>query len=243
MRTGTGVRLERASARPRWRTRIRAAAAAILTIAAVTGLPGQGQTRHPVTGRTIASVMSVDGHRWLDRAEREQEEAPSKAIAALDLRPGMVVADVGAGSGYYTMRLARAVGTTGRVFATDVQRGMLDLIDQRVAGERLTNVTTILGAAEDPGLPAGSLDLILMVDVYHELQTPQTFMRRLRETLKPTGRLVLLEFRKEDPKVPIREEHKMTIDEARRELAADGFAFDRSIDVLPWQHILVFTPR
>jgi ubiquinone/menaquinone biosynthesis C-methylase UbiE len=198
------------------------------------------QARHPITGRVIAPLMSVEGHRWLDRPEREEEEAHTKAIAALDIKPGMTVADIGAGSGYYTMRLAGAVGPRGKVYATDVQRGMLDLIERRIADERVTNVSTVLGTAENPSLPAAALDLAVMVDVYHELQSPQTFMRRLREMLKPDGRLVLLEFRKEDPKVPIRLEHKMSVDEARRELAADGFAFERVIDVLPWQHILVF---
>lgn len=198
------------------------------------------QARHPVTGRVIAPVMSVEGHRWLDRPEREDEEAPTKAIAALDIRAGMTVADIGAGSGYYTMRLSRAVGPTGKVFATDVQRGMLDLIDRRIADERVTNVTTVLGTADNPSVPAQALDLALMVDVYHELQSPQTFMRRLRDAMKADGRLVLLEFRKEDPNVPIRLEHKMSVDEARRELTADGFVFDRVIDVLPWQHILIF---
>jgi ubiquinone/menaquinone biosynthesis C-methylase UbiE len=204
---------------------------------------GVAQERHPITGRVIAPVMSVEGHRWLDRPEREEEEAPAKAIAALDIKPGMTVADIGAGSGYYSLRLAHAVGPAGKVYATDVQRGMLDLIEQRIGAERLTNVATVLGTAENPNLPAGALDLALMVDVYHELQAPQTFMRRLRDTLKPDGRLVLLEFRKEDPKVPIRLEHKMSVDEARRELTADGFVFDRVIDVLPWQHVLVFKPR
>jgi ubiquinone/menaquinone biosynthesis C-methylase UbiE len=215
---------------------------ASLLVAAL-GIVVLAQARHPVSGRVIASVMSVEGHRWLDRPEREDEEAPTKAIAALDIKPGMAVADIGAGSGYYTMRLSRSVGPTGKVFATDVQRGMLDLIDRRMADEHVTNVTTVLGTAENPSLPAGAIDLALMVDVYHELQSPQTFMRRLRDTLKPDGRLVLLEFRKEDPKVPIRAEHKMSVDEARRELTADGFVFDRVIDVLPWQHILIFRPR
>jgi ubiquinone/menaquinone biosynthesis C-methylase UbiE len=215
---------------------------ASLLVAAL-GIVVLAQARHPVSGRVIASVMSVEGHRWLDRPEREDEETPTKAIAALDIKPGMAVADIGAGSGYYTMRLSRSVGPTGKVFATDVQRGMLDLIDRRMADEHVTNVTTVLGTAENPSLPAGAIDLALMVDVYHELQSPQTFMRRLRDTLKPDGRLVLLEFRKEDPKVPIRAEHKMSVDEARRELTADGFVFDRVIDVLPWQHILIFRPR
>jgi len=211
----------------------------VLLVAASSALT-LAQARHPITGRVIASVMSVEGHRWLDRPQREDEEAPTTAIAALDVKPGMTVADIGAGSGYYTMRLSRAVGPSGKVYATDVQRGMLDLIDRRVADQRVSNVTTVLGSAENPSLPAAALDLALMVDVYHELQSPQTFMRRLRETLKPDGRLVLLEFRKDDPQVPIRPEHKMSVDEARRELTADGFVFERVIDVLPWQHILVF---
>lgn len=202
------------------------------------------QARHPVTGRVIASVMSVQGHQWLERPEREAEEEPAKAIAALSLQPGMSVADIGAGSGYYTVRLARSVGMTGRVFATDIQPGMVDLLNRRIKEEKLSNVTALLGGSEDPALPPHALDVALMVDVYHELQSPQTFMRRLRDSLKPlTGRLVLIEFRKEDPKVPIRLEHKMTVDEARQELAADGFQFVETIEVLPWQHILVFKTR
>lgn len=216
---------------------------AMIAVAAVTGSAMAMQARHPVTGRVIAPVMSVEGHQWLDRDEREAEEAPSKAIEALDLRPGMTVADVGAGSGYYTFRIARQIGERGIVFATDVQRGMLDLIDGRMKREGVSNVRTVLGTADDPALPAQSIDLALMVDVYHELQAPQTFMRRLRETLKPDGRLVLLEFRKEDPRVPIRLEHKMTVDEARRELTADGYVFEKTIDVLPWQHVLVFKAK
>jgi ubiquinone/menaquinone biosynthesis C-methylase UbiE len=191
----------------------------------------------------IAPVMSVNGHEWLDRPEREREESTSEAIKALRLQPGMVVADVGAGSGYYTVRLARVVGPTGRVYATDVQRGMLDLIERRVKEERLTNVVTVLGSDTDPSLPAQALDVALMVDVYHELQAPQTFMRRLRETLKPSGRLVLLEFRQEDPNVPIRPEHKMSVNGARRELSADGFTFRESVERLPWQHLLIFAPQ
>jgi ubiquinone/menaquinone biosynthesis C-methylase UbiE len=150
---------------------------------------------------------------------------------------------VSTSSGYYTVRLARGVGAKGHVFATDIQRGMLDLIEARVQHEHLKNVTTVLGSPDDPSLPAHAIDLALMVDVYHELQSPQTFMRRLREALKPGGRLVLLEFRKEDPAVPIRPEHKMTVDEVRRELSADGFVFDSTIEILPWQHIIVFKAR
>ena len=183
--------------------------------------------------------MGVEGAAWLDRPEREAEEAPSKAIAALSIAPGSVVADVGAGSGYYTVRLSQVVGPRGRVVATDLQPGMLDLIRAKVERHGLTNVTLVQGRPDDPALPAATFDLIVMVDVYHELATPQTFVRKLREALKPDGRLVLIEFRLEDPRVPIREVHKMSVSQVREELGADGFQIDRVIDVLPWQHIIV----
>jgi ubiquinone/menaquinone biosynthesis C-methylase UbiE len=203
----------------------------------------EAQPRHPVSGRVIAPVMGVGGAPWLDRATREEEEAPSKAIAALALTPGMVVADVGAGSGYYTVRMARAVGANGRVYATDIQPGMLQRLEARVKTENLENVVPVLGAVDDPKLPAKALDLALMVDVYHELSEPQVFIRRLRETLKPDGRLVLIEFRKEDPKVPILEVHKMSVAEVKQELEPEGFTLAEVIDVLPWQHILVLKLR
>jgi len=202
----------------------------------------RGQSRHPVSGRVLAPTMGVEGAAWLDRPERESEEAPSKAIAALAIRVGAVVADVGAGSGYYTALLARAVGPSGRVVATDLQAGMLDLIRQKVSADRLTNVSLVQGRADDPVLPARTFDLILMVDVYHELASPQIFVRRLKEALAPDGRLVLIEFRLEDPRVPIREAHKMSVEQVRQELGADGFQIERVIDVLPWQHIIVLRP-
>lgn len=197
------------------------------------------QTRHPVSGRLIAPTMGVQGAAWLDRPEREAEEAPSAAVRALQLRRGMVVADVGAGSGYYTVRLARAVGGEGRVFATDLQVGMLDLIRRKVERERLENVTLVQGASDDPRLPAATFDRILLVDVYHELAQPQAFVRQLKAALKPDGRLVLIEFRLEDPDVPILEVHKMSVAQVRQELAADGFEIERVISTLPWQHIIV----
>ena len=183
--------------------------------------------------------MGVEGAAWLDRPEREAEEAPSRAIAALGIAPGSVVADVGAGSGYYTVRLSQVVGAKGRVVATDLQPGMLDLIRKKVEQQGLTNVTLVQGRPDDPNLPAATFDAIVMVDVYHELASPQVFVRRLREALKPTGRLVLIEFRLEDPRVPIREVHKMSVAQVRQELGADGFQIEKVIDVLPWQHIIV----
>jgi ubiquinone/menaquinone biosynthesis C-methylase UbiE len=199
--------------------------------------------RHPISGRVLAPVMGVAGAGWLERAEREEEEAPSRAIAALDLKPGMMVADIGAGSGYYTSRIARKVAPTGRVYATDIQPGMIALLERRITAEGLTNVTTILGAMDDPSLPPQSIDLAIMVDVYHELQQPQLFLQRLKAAFKPGGRLVLLEFRKEDPTIPIVEVHKMSVAEVKMELEAEGYALDRVIDVLPWQHILVLSVK
>ena len=216
-------------------------AAAALTVAAL-GVP---QGTHPVSGRRIASVMDARGSAWLDRPEREREEAPAKAIAALDIRPGQTVADIGAGSGYYTVRLAAAVGPKGRVFATDIQPEMLALIRARTAeksGAAAGQVEIVLGTPTESKLPDGAVDLALMVDVYHELAQPQVFLRSVKRALKPDGRLVLIEFRKESTWVPIREEHKMSVREARSELEAEGFTFDGVIDVLPWQHILVFRP-
>ena len=199
----------------------------------------EAQRRHPVSGRVLAPVMGVGGAAWLERPEREDEEAPSKALDALELKPGMVVADIGAGSGYYSVRMAKRVGPTGRVFATDIQQGMIDILNRRVVNERIENVTTVLGGVDDPKLPPQSLDLAIMVDVYHELQSPQVFLQRLRECFKPDGRLVLLEFRKEDPKIPILEVHKMSVAEVSQELEAEGFVLDKVIETLPWQHILV----
>lgn len=222
---------------PPARLRPLAAVAAALALSVVL----QAQQRHPISGRIIAPVMGVAGAEWLERPERESEEAPSKAIQALKIQPGQVVADIGAGSGYYTVRLAREVGPTGKVYGTDIQPGMLDLLLGNVAKAKLDNVVPVLSTPDDPKLPPGSLDLALMVDVYHELAAPQAFIRKLRAALKPKGRLVLLEFRKEDPRVPIRPEHKMSVAEVRQELEPEGFTLSAVLDVLPWQHILVLT--
>ena len=211
-----------------------------LAVLLVLPIAGEAQQRrHPVSGRLLAPVMGVGGAAWLERSEREQEEAPSKAVDALDFKPGQVVADIGAGSGYYTSRIAKRVGPTGRVYATDIQPGMIQLLEQRVKNESLTNVTTILGTMDDPKLPPRAIDVAIMVDVYHELQQPQLFLQRLKDAFKPDGRLVLLEFRKEDASVPILEVHKMSVAEVKAELEHEGFVIDRVIDVLPWQHIIV----
>jgi ubiquinone/menaquinone biosynthesis C-methylase UbiE len=224
--------------------RVFAVAAVVLVFAtagatAVEQIGAGAARRHPVSGRVFAPVMGVGGAGWLERAEREDEEAPSKAIEALALKPGMVVADIGAGSGYYTSRIAKQVAPSGRVIATDIQPGMIAILERRIKTEGLANVTTVLGAMDDPKLEPNSIDLAIMVDVYHELQQPQVFLQRLKPAFKPGARLVLLEFRKEDAKVPILEVHKMSVAEVKTELEAEGFVIDRVIDVLPWQHIIV----
>ena len=180
--------------------------------------PAWAQGVHPKSGRRIASVMGVGGADWLEREDREREEAPSKAIELLNLKEGMVVADIGAGVGYYTIRMAKKVGPTGKVYASDIQPEMLTLLRKRLDEKKVTNVEMVLGTETDPKLPLNSIDLAIMVDVYHELAQPQRMLRKLQKTLKDDGRLVLLEFRKEDPYVPIRPEHKMSVAEAKLEL-------------------------
>jgi ubiquinone/menaquinone biosynthesis C-methylase UbiE len=185
--------------------------------------------------------MGYQGAEWLERSEREMEEEPEKALDAIGIAAGATVADVGAGSGYFTVRMAHRVGATGRVFANDLQPQMLAMLKNRLDRVRLQNVTLIQGTVDDPRLPPDALDLILMVDVYHEFSQPQIMLRRMREALKPGGRLVLLEYRKEDPSVPIRPEHKMSVAEAKLEVEAEGYTLSRVDEALPRQHILIFT--
>ncbi|HXD73901.1 MAG TPA: class I SAM-dependent methyltransferase [Vicinamibacterales bacterium] len=196
---------------------------------------------HPLSGRRYAQTMGVEGAEWLDRAEREQEEDPDRAIDVLKLQKGATVADVGAGSGYITEKLSKKVGPMGRVYATDIQQGMIDLLNKRVAKRKLSNVTPVLSTQDDPRLPVESLDVVIMVDVYHELSQPQLMLRHIKASLKPGGRLVLLEYRKEDPDIPIRPEHKMSVAEAKLEVEAEGFKLTQTNEDLPRQHILIFT--
>ncbi len=199
-------------------------------------------TVHPISGRRIAHVMGFGGADWLVRSERETEEAPDKALDAITIPRGAMVADIGSGVGYFTWRLAERVGPSGRVYAVDIQQAMLDRLKQNMADRSLKNVEPVLGTELDPNLPDRKLDLVLMVDVYHEFSEPQAMLRAIRRSLKPDGRVVLLEYRKEDPAIPIRPEHKMSVAEVRMELEPEGFRFDRSLEVLPRQHILIFRP-
>jgi SAM-dependent methyltransferase len=201
-----------------------------------------GQDKHPITDRRIADVMGFGGAPWLERSEREEEEAPEKALDAIGIQEGMVIADVGCGTGYFTRRMAKRTGATGKVYGVDIQPRMIEALRKNLAEAGITNVEGIVSKPDDPLLPAGAVDLILMVDVYHEFGNPQVMLRKMRDSLKATGRMVLLEYRKEDPKVPIRFEHKMTVAEAKAEIEAEGFRLDKVISTLPRQHILVFVP-
>ena len=201
---------------------------------------GIAQQVHPVTGRHIAQVMGVGGADWLVRSEREDEEAPDAALDAIGIPRGATVADVGAGVGYFTWRLAERVGPSGKIYANDIQSVMLDKLRKNMEARHLTNVQTVLGAEDDPKLPAGAMDVVLLVDVYHEFSEPQKMLQKIRQALKPDGRLVLLEYRKEDPSIPIRPEHKMSADEVRAEVQPEGFRFEKNLTTLPRQHILIF---
>src|SRR6185436_4258240 len=205
----------------------------LLLVLLAAGLPAQIPGTHPVSGRRYAPVMGYQGVDWLERAERLEEEEPDLAIRILRIPPGATVADIGAGSGYMTLRMAERVGPAGRVFANDLQPQMLAILGRRLADKRITNVTLVQGTVDDPKLPPGSLDLELLVDVYHEFSQPQAMLRRLREALKPGGRLVLLEYRKEDPAIPIRPEHKMSVAEAKLEVEHEGFALSTVDEALP----------
>jgi ubiquinone/menaquinone biosynthesis C-methylase UbiE len=215
--------------------------AVLLVAYAATALLAQTPGKHPVSGRVYAQTMGVQGAPWLDRAERDREEDPDQAIRLLRIQRGSTIADVGAGSGNITIRLARAVGPMGKVYAIDIQPGMLQILEKNVARAKLANVVPVLGAIDDPKLPVESIDLAIMVDVYHEFSEPQKMLQRLREAIKPGGRLVLLEYRAEDPDVPILRDHKMTKAQVKLEVEHEGFKQSRVFDDLPWQHLFVFT--
>lgn len=190
-------------------------------------------------GREIAKVMGHPAMGWLERDEREREEAPSRAIEALDLRPDAVIADIGAGSGYHAFRISPKV-PMGKVIAVDIQQEMLDFVSKRSVELGISNVKPHLGAIDDLKLPAGSLDAAWMVDSYHEFSHPREMLASLHRALKPGGRVFLLEYKAEDPRVPIKPLHKMTEAQARLEFESAGFRFVSNLRPLPWQHFLVF---
>lgn len=191
-------------------------------------------------GREIAMVMGHQAAGWLERPEREKEEEPDKVLKVLDIKPGASVADVGAGSGYFTFRLAKKVGKEGKVYAVDIQEEMLERLRRGAKKEKLENIVPIMGKEDDPRLPAAALDLILMVDVYHEFEFPYEMTQAMVKALKPGGRIVFVEYRKEDPEVWIKLVHKMTEKQVRKEMEVHNLRWVKTSEVLPTQHIVIF---
>jgi precorrin-6B methylase 2 len=194
-------------------------------------------------GREISAVMGWQGASWLERQERDREERTDLLLAALMLKPGLVVADIGAGTGYLSRRMAPAVMPGGKVWAVDLQPEMISLLQAGVKRSGLTQIEAKLSAVDDVKLPASSLDLAVMVDVYHELAYPYEVMASLLKALKPGGRLVFVEYKAEDPLVPIKQLHKMSEVQIKREAAVFALEWERTVRTLPWQHVVVFRKR
>lgn len=194
-------------------------------------------------GREIAFVMGHQAADWLERANRDTEEQPDLVLKALQLKAGQSVADIGAGTGYYTRRLAKIIGEKGTVFAVDIQPEMLQMLTNKMAAAKITNVKPVLGSTTDPKLPASSVDLILMVDVYHEFDFPYEMISAMCPALKPGGRIAFVEFRKEDPKIPIKEVHKMSEAQVKREMSVQPLEWVETIETLPMQHLILFRKK
>ncbi len=194
-------------------------------------------------GREIAMVMGHEAADWLDRPEREVEEAPSILVKSLELKPGMNVADIGAGSGYLSFLMAKRVAPSGKVYAEDIQPEMLEIVRTKAKENGQKNVLPWLGTTTDPKLPAGSIDLMIMVDVYHEFDKPYEMVSKMVPALKKGGRLVFVEYRKEDPEVPIKLVHKMSVAQVRKEMAIFPLDYKQTIEILPRQHIIEFTRK
>ena len=218
--------------------RVAASAPAYGRVAA--SVDGIGKT---FMGREIASVMGWQAAGWLERPEREKEEDVDRMVASLALAPGQRVADVGAGTGYVARKLARAVGPSGRVFAVDVQPQMVALLRELAARERLSQIEPVLGTATDLPLPPASVDLAILVDVYHELEHPFEVLAATVRAVRPGGRVVFVEYRADDPAVPLKRLHTMSVAQVRLEAAVHGLAFERADSGLPWQHVVVFRKR
>jgi precorrin-6B methylase 2 len=194
-------------------------------------------------GREIAMVMGHLAKDWLERPEREREEAPTKLMEELKIKEGDVVADVGAGSGYFTFRMSPKVGAKGKVLAVDIQPEMLEEIKKKSRARKIDNVEPVLGTEKDPKLPENAVDMILLVDVYHEFSFPYEMTEAMVKSLKSGGRLVFVEYRLEDEKVPIKLVHKMSQKQVIKEMGLHPLKHVKTIDVLPWQHIIVFEKK
>ncbi len=202
-----------------------------------------GPAANSYLGRPIAKPMSFLGSDWLDRPDRAQTEQPDKVVDALHVVPGSTVADVGAGTGYFSIRIARKVLPGGRVIATDIQPQMLKMLEANAKTAGVENITTVLCTETDAKLPLASIDLALMVDVYHELARPAETLAQVRAALKPGGRVALVEYRGEDATVPIKPEHKTTLAQLRLELGRAGFALTEDLEFLKHQRVVIFEPK
>ena len=191
-------------------------------------------------GRTIAQTMSYHGADWLIRQERNAEEDTDQLLDELRLVPGQVACDLGAGNGYHSLRMAEKVGPKGKVLAIDIQPEMLEMLRARAKAAGVENIETVVSVPDDPKLGRARCDLILLVDVYHELSDPAVMLEKMKAALKPGGRIALVEFRAEDPKVPIKPLHKMSKDQMVKELGSAGLVVMRTFDGLPWQHLIFF---
>lgn len=198
------------------------------------------RARRTYLSRVLAQPMSHTAAGWLIRPERDDEENASESFTELKLTEGMTVCDLGCGNGYWTLPMARTVGETGRVLAVDIQREMLQKLRARAAKMKVTNVEPIHGKINDPNLPVGEVDLLLMVDVYHEFSHPESMLWGIRRSLKPKGVVALLEYREEDPTVPIKPLHKMSKNQIMKEYQKNGFKLVREYNRLPWQHLMFF---
>lgn len=191
-------------------------------------------------GREIATTMHYTGAAWLVRESRQREEDCRRMLDELHVEPGQAICDMGCGNGFYTLKLARLTGRQGKVYAVDIQPEMLDMLKRRAREAKIENLAPVLGTETAPGLPEGSLDLVLMVDVYHEFSRPEEMLGAIRKSLKPTGRIALVEFRAEDPAVPIKPLHKMSKAQILKEFPANGLKLVGQFDGLPWQHLMFF---
>lgn len=203
-----------------------------------TPTPPEGLTHY--LGREVARTMHWSAAGWLVRHKREREEAASTMRENLGLKPGMVVCDMGCGNGYHTLPMAEVVGEKGAVYGVDIQPEMITMLLERAEEAELGNIKAVIGDIDDPNLPADTFDLILLVDVYHEFSHPIEMLAGMRNSLKPDGAIVLVEYRAEDATVPIKPEHKMSRDQVMKEMLANQFKFQREFTELPWQHMMFF---
>lgn len=219
-------------------------AISVASLAAQDASPAKAR-RQPGTvgeykGRRIAQTMHYTGAEWLTRDNREQEERCSLMLTNLGVKRGMTICDMGCGNGFYSVQLAKMTGEQGRVYAVDIQTEMLKMLKQRADDEGLRNITLVHGTQTDSKLPKGKIDMILLVDVYHEFSHPEEMLAAMREALSPEGVCALVEFRAEDPNVPIKPEHKMTKEQIMNEWPPNGFKLIKEFDGLPWQHLMFF---